>query len=91
MVTDSGSQSVRVLLNLSTTFDAADHSILLHRIKTYYTMVTDTAPKWFPSYLSNWKYHVNRITILKETPLDFLRSVVHCCSRNDPQTAPHPS
>ena len=58
MAADSGSPSILVLLDLSAAFYTVDHTILLHRPETY-TRVTDTALKWFSSYLTNRKYHLS--------------------------------
>ena len=47
---DSNSEVILVLLDLSAAFDTLDHQILLARLRKYFNF-TETALKWFSSYL----------------------------------------
>ena len=46
-----------VLLDQSAAFDNIDHTILLHRLKTWFS-ITGTALEWIKSYLTNRNQHV---------------------------------
>ena len=46
----NGSVTALTLLDLSTTFDNIDHTILLDKLKVYYG-ISDVALGWFKSYL----------------------------------------
>ncbi len=50
MASDSGRLSILILLDLSAAFDTIDHSILITRLETVFG-VSDSALKWFKSYL----------------------------------------
>ena len=47
---DSNGEVILVLLDLSAAFDTLDHQILLARTRKYFNF-TETALKWFSSYL----------------------------------------
>ena len=47
---DSSGEVLLVLLDLSTAFDTLGHQILLERLRIYFNL-TETALKWFSSYL----------------------------------------
>ena len=49
---DKGQVTMMVLLDLSAAFDTIDHDILIERLEKRYG-VTDTALRWFRSYLSD--------------------------------------
>ena len=53
-----GSISVLALLDFSSTFDAIDHTILVHRLHTDFGF-TDTVPQWFSSYLTDRTHYVS--------------------------------
>ncbi len=57
MASDSGRLSILILLDLSAAFDTIDHSILITRLETVFG-VSDSALKWFKSYLSDRKQFV---------------------------------
>ncbi len=57
MAFDSGRLSILILLDLSAAFDTIDHSILIIRLETVFG-VSDSALKWFKSYLSDRKQFV---------------------------------
>ena len=48
-----GSVTALTLLDLSTTFNTIDHTILLDRLNVYYG-ISELALGWFKSYLSGW-------------------------------------
>ncbi len=57
MASDSVCLSILILLDLSAIFDTIDHSILISRLETVFG-VSDSALKWFKSYLSDRKQFV---------------------------------
>ncbi len=57
MASDSGRLSILILLDLSAAFDTIDHSILITRLETVFG-VSNSALKWFKSYLSDRKQFV---------------------------------
>ena len=68
---DRGEVTGLILLDLSAAFDTIDHSILLHRLQSWFG-VTGIAAKWFASYLSNRSQQVNiNGTISPPLPLQF--------------------
>uniref|UniRef100_A0A8C1UV32 Reverse transcriptase domain-containing protein n=1 Tax=Cyprinus carpio TaxID=7962 RepID=A0A8C1UV32_CYPCA len=71
MASDSGRLSILILLDLSAAFDTIDHSILITRLETIFG-VSDSALKWFKSYLSDRKQFVAMGDCKSEV------GVVHC-------------
>ncbi len=58
MAADKGVCSVLVLLDLSAAVDTIDHGILFNRLKDW-AEISDTALKWFSSYLSDRKFYAS--------------------------------
>ena len=52
MAADRGQLTLLMMLDLSAVFDTVDHAILLARLNTSFGL-SDTALKWFNSYLQN--------------------------------------
>ena len=61
------------LLDLSAAFDTIDHSILLHRLKSWFGF-TDTVLSWIQSYLSSRSFSVD-INGIKSLPSQLLYGV----------------
>ena len=55
---DCGDSAALILLDLSAAFNTVDHSILLQRLQTTFS-IHDAAHRWFHSYLSGW--YVRRV------------------------------
>lgn len=55
---DDNSNTILLLLDLSSAFDTVDHSILLNRLEHRFG-IKDTALNWFRSYLTNRKQCVS--------------------------------
>ena len=61
------------LLDLSAAFDTIDHSILLHRLKTWFG-ISNIALSWIQSYLSSRSFSVD-INGIKSSPFQLLYGV----------------
>ena len=76
-----GSVTALTLLDLSTTFDTIDHTILLDRLNVYYG-ISELALGWFKSYMSGRTHSVKVGNALSHP--DALRYGVPQCSILDP-------
>jgi len=63
------------LLDLFSAFNTIDHSILLHRLSTWFG-IGDTARSWFSCYLSNRSFSV-QCNGVKSSPSDLNTGVPH--------------
>ena len=61
------------LLDLSAAFDTIDHSILLHRLKSWFG-INNTALSWIQSYLSSRSFSVD-LNGTKSAPFQLLYGV----------------
>ena len=76
---NKGNISVQALLDFFSSFDTIEHSILVHRLHTYFGF-TDAVLQWFSSYLTDRTHYVslsNHCSVYAPVPSGVPRSSVH--------------